>query len=69
MAAKSEPEGISRLCRFYPGEYFLSPDVIAPAGFGQDKGDAKKGEDVSTRVYVNGAEIRRGRNLRLGENN
>lgn len=73
MAAKSEPEGISRLCsrslRFYPGEDFLTPGAIAPAGFGQDKGDAKKGGDVATCVHRYRAEIRRGHNLRLGENN
>lgn len=73
FAAKSEPEGISRLCcpspRFYPREDFLTPGIIAPVGFGQDKGDAKKGGDVDTRVHAWGAEIRRGHNLRLGENN
>lgn len=43
--------------------------VIAPAGFGQDKGDAKKGGDVAMCVHTYGAEIRRGHSLRLGENN
>jgi len=71
-AAKSEPEGISRLYsrlrRCYPRGDFLTPGVIAPAGFGQDKGDAKKGGDVAMHVQACRSEMRRGHNLRLGEN-